>query len=99
MERNRRKWVRPYLNKQETLSNLSKEFILNNYLFKNIMRILENDFEYLVQKIGPSMGKTRCSNEETVLITTRLAIKLTFLMTGESCKSLIFKVPNFNSIL
>uniref|UniRef100_A0A8D9EFN8 Uncharacterized protein n=1 Tax=Cacopsylla melanoneura TaxID=428564 RepID=A0A8D9EFN8_9HEMI len=94
-KRNRRIWIRDYLNKRETLKSISNELVLDSFLFKNFSRMSKSDFEYLIQKIGPNIKKqdtvmrTVISNE-TIPLTTRILITLRYLATGDSYRSLMY---------
>lgn len=92
-------WMRPFLSKRSTSENLTRELILDSYLFKNFTRMSKNDFEYLLNIIGPRIVKSDTNMRNAIPITTRLAITLRFLATGDSYRSLmyLFKV-HFSSI-
>lgn len=86
----RRVWIRPYLNRRETITNLDKELILDKYLFQNFTRMSKSDFEYLLNTIGPRIKKEDTNMRKAIPINTRLAITLRFLATGDSYKSLMY---------
>lgn len=51
-------WMRAFLSKRSTSENLTRELILDSYLFKNFTRMSKNDFEYLLNIIGPRIVKS-----------------------------------------
>lgn len=83
-------WIRPYLNRRETLDNLSLEISLDSKLFNNFNRMSKSDFDFLLNKIGPKIKRKDTNMRTAIPITTRLAITLRFLATGDSYKSLMY---------
>ena len=53
-------------------------------LFRNFTRMTASDFELLQQLIGPSIKKQDTNMREAIPISTRLAVTLRFLATGDS---------------
>uniref|UniRef100_A0A8D9EFH2 Uncharacterized protein n=1 Tax=Cacopsylla melanoneura TaxID=428564 RepID=A0A8D9EFH2_9HEMI len=89
-KRNRRIWIRDYLNKRETLKSISNELVLDSFLFKNFSRMSKSDFEYLIQKIGPNIKKQDTVMRRAIPLTTRILITLRYLATGDSYRSLMY---------
>lgn len=57
-QKKKRLRIRPYLNRRETVDNLSLAVIsLDNKLFKNLARISKGDFDFLLNKIGPKIKR------------------------------------------
>ena len=62
--------------------------------FENFCRISLEDFEYLLNKIGPHIAKSDTNMRKCIPVQERFAIALRFLASGDSYKSLayLFKV-------
>lgn len=58
--------------------------------FQNFCRMSATDFEYLIQKIGPTICKTDTNMRKCIPDQERLAVTLRFLATGDSFKSLSY---------
>lgn len=58
--------------------------------FVNFCRMSAVDFEYLLNKIGPSISKMNTNMRESIHIKERLAVTLRFLASGDSFKSLSY---------
>jgi hypothetical protein len=58
--------------------------------------MFSTDFEYLLQKIGPSISKENTNWRECIPPKIRLAVTLRFLATGDSYRSLnfLFKISS-----
>lgn len=94
----RRYWMK-HLYQQRTLEGSSQ---LLNILsldestghFKNFLRMSPQDFEILLNKIGPKIQKKDTNLRKAISAKERLAITLRFLATGDSYSSLqyLFKV-------
>lgn len=82
--------MRRFLSNRNVSENLSRELMLDTYLFQNFTRMSKQDFEFLVQTIGHRIARTNTNMRENVPITTRLAITLRFLATGDSYRSLMY---------
>lgn len=85
-----RMWIRPYLSRRDTLDSVDKELMLDKYLFKNFTRMSKSDFEFLVNRIGPNIQRQDTNMRNAIPVTTRLAITLRYLATGDSFKSLMY---------
>lgn len=58
--------------------------------FENFCRMSSEDFEYILNKIGPSISKMNTNMRECIPIKERLAVTLRFLASGDSFKSLSY---------
>ena len=74
-------------------------------LFRNFTRMTASDFELPLQLIGPSIKKqdTNTCIREAIPISTRLAVTLRFLVTGDSYHTLMYtfriSVPAISTII
>jgi len=59
-------------------------------LFRNFTRMTASDFELLLQLIGPSIKKQDINMREAIPISTRLAVTLRFLATGDSYHTVMY---------
>jgi hypothetical protein len=59
-----------------------------NGQFQNFMRMLQSDFDLLINLIGPKIATTETILRESISIQNRLAVILRFLVTGKSFTSL-----------
>ena len=97
--RQRRWWVREwiknrhrsgaiYLIEQELQFKYSEDF-------KNLLRMSENDFAFLLERVSLSIQKADTNMREAIPSKTKLMITLRYLATGDSFKSLefFFKIP------
>lgn len=99
-KRNRRMWVRPYLARRQVLSStLWNELRLDDFLFQNFTRMSRSDFELLVNKLGPIITKETTNMRDPIPVTTKLAITLRFLATGDSYRSLMYQFRVSNSCI
>lgn len=89
-KKKRRMWIRPYFNRRETVDNLCQELMLDKKLFDNFSRMSKSDFEYILNKIGPKIKRNDTNMRNAIPVTTRLAITLRYLATGDSFKSLMY---------
>lgn len=62
--------------------------------FENFCRMSQDDFTFLLNKVGPYISKIDTNMRQCIPIQERFAIALRFLATGDSYKSLayLFKV-------
>jgi len=71
--------------------------------FRNFTRMTASDFELLLQLIGPSIKKQDTNMREEIPISTRLAVTLSFLATGDSYRTLLYifrtLVPAISTII
>lgn len=87
-----RMWIRPYLlvSRRDTLDSVDKELMLDKYLFKFFTRMSKSDFEFLMNRIRPNIQRQDTNMRNAIPVTTRLAITLRYLATGDSFKSLMY---------
>lgn len=64
--------------------------------FQNFSRISREDFQYLLDSIGPRISKCDSNWRKSIPALERLAVTLRFLATGDSFKSLhyLFKISS-----
>ncbi|KAJ8982008.1 hypothetical protein NQ317_004095, partial [Molorchus minor] len=96
----KRLWVRPYLARRQVLSStLWNDLCLDDFLFQNFTRMSRSDFELLVNKLGPIIIKETTNMRDPIPVTTKLAITLKFLATGDSYRSLMYQFRVSNSCI
>lgn len=91
-------WVRDWVKKRETEGcyvKLLKELSNEPKLFKNFLRMTENDFDFLLDLVTPCIEKIDTQMRKSISAGERLAMTLRFLATGQSFKSLqyLFRIP------
>lgn len=95
----RRWWTRDWiLNRSVTgASALIQKELVSTYPedFKNLLRMSEDHFNYLLQRISNRIQKSDTHLREAIPAQTKLEMTLRYLATGDSFKSLefLFKVP------
>ncbi|KAF9405809.1 hypothetical protein HW555_013591 [Spodoptera exigua] len=64
--------------------------------FNNFVRMSSSDFEYLLQKISPTIAKKDTDWRDAIPVKVRLAVTLRYLATGDSYRSLhyLFKISS-----
>lgn len=89
--RERRWWVKPWLNKSRGNRNIINEFIKENDWdsYTNFLRMKEDTFLKLLNKIKRRISK-RSYRRECVSAKDKLIITLRYLATGESYRSLMY---------
>ena len=91
--RRRRWWVRPMLYKRNEAGNRLLADIAEEAADETIiqfLRMTEEDFEYMLQKITPKICKQDTYMRKAITVRERLIIGLRFIATGENFKSLQF---------
>ena len=85
-------WVRPFLRRREEETENFLEDLKIDPLsgFKKISRISCEDFEMLINTIGPFIAKQDTNYRRSVPVSIRLAITLRYLGTGDSFASLMY---------
>ncbi|XP_056090774.1 uncharacterized protein LOC130070418 [Rhinichthys klamathensis goyatoka] len=85
-------WVHPILQKRKNhgeFHHLIQELRLDNGRFKAYFRVDKDQFDYILRKVGPSIGKQSFCRE-TISPAQRLCICLRYLATGDSFKTIAF---------
>ncbi|KAJ8352060.1 hypothetical protein SKAU_G00235360 [Synaphobranchus kaupii] len=69
---------------------LVQELRLDDARFKAYFRLNRQQFEEVLQKIGPTIAKMQTNYRETISPAERLCICLRYLSTGDSFRSIAF---------
>lgn len=87
----RKYWVRPWIDKRLTreVYNVDKDLlpqlrIEDEECYKNFVRMTASDFDYLLRKVQPLIHKQDTNMRQAIPASTRLALTLRFLATGNS---------------
>lgn len=83
--------MRPYLARREYISPVCTELSWDSFLFKNFTRMSRYDFEVLLNKVRPILTKQTTNMREPISVSTKLAITLRFLASGDSYRSLMYQ--------
>ncbi|XP_050064956.1 uncharacterized protein LOC126553887 [Aphis gossypii] len=89
----RRYWVNEYYKSRNkyNATNMLYDLTLNSTKkFENFCRMSPEDFEYLLNKIGPSITKTDTNMRKSIPIQEKLAVTLRYLASGDSFISLSY---------
>ncbi|CAB0017418.1 unnamed protein product [Nesidiocoris tenuis] len=89
-KRKRSIWQREYFSRRDLSTAVASELLLDNWLFVNFARMSKSDFELLVGMVGPKIRKADTEKRKAIPVSTRLAITLRFLATGDSYHSLMY---------
>lgn len=97
----RRFWVRPTLRRRTShgvenlITDIREDDIgLSGEIrssFTNFLRMSNEDFESLLELVGPVIHKKNTNFRNSISITERLAVTLRFLATGDSYHSLMYQ--------
>lgn len=93
--RNKRRWWTRKWILQRSYTNLIKEISEYPEDFKNLLRMSEHHFQYLLKLVSPKIQKNDTNMREALPAKLKLEITLRYLATGDSFKSLeyLFRVP------
>ncbi|CAK1595085.1 unnamed protein product [Parnassius mnemosyne] len=96
-QRKRLWWVSSFNKSRSSYNatNMLSDFVRETSgTFENFCRMSQDDFTFLLNKIGPHISKIDTNMRQCIPIQERFAIALRFLATGGSYKSLsyLFKV-------
>jgi len=103
-KRCRKRWMASFLERRNRNINILGEVRMDSCaLFRNFTRMTASDFELLLQLIGRSIKKQDTNMREAIPISTRLAVTLRFLATGDSYHTLMYifriSVPAISTII
>jgi hypothetical protein len=82
--------MRPFLSRRSNSETVTREVLLDSYLFKNFTRMSKSELEFLLNAIGPRITKRDTNMRSAIPITTRFAITLRFVATGDSYRTLMY---------
>ncbi|KAF9405270.1 hypothetical protein HW555_013929 [Spodoptera exigua] len=96
----RRRWWMLTIHRNRTKNSMENQFA-ELYAepsgeFNNFVRMSSSDFEYLLQKISPTIAKKDTDWRDAIPVKVRLAVTLRYLATGDSYRSLhyLFKISS-----
>jgi hypothetical protein len=102
-KRYRRHWMASFLERRNQNLNILEEVRMDSCAFRNFTRMTANDFELLLQLIGPRIKKQDTNMREAVPLSRRLAVTLRVLATGDSYHTLMYtfrvSVPAVSTII
>ena len=103
-KRYRKRWMASFLERRNRNLYILGEVRMDSCaLFRNFTRMTASDFELLLQLIAPSIEKQDTNMREAIPISTRLAVTLRFLATGDSYHTLMYifrlSVPAISTII
>jgi hypothetical protein len=99
-KRYRKLWMANFLERRNWNLNILGEVRMDScVIFRNFTRMTASDFELLLQMIGPSIKKQDTNMREAIPISTRLAVTLRFLATGDSYHIFRISVPAISTII
>ena len=92
--RQRRWWVREWILRRgiSGATNLVDTELKNQYAddFKNLLRMTEDQFEYLLQRVGPLISKSDTNMRKAISAKTKLEVTLWYVAAGDSFKNFKF---------
>lgn len=90
--RQRRWWVRPWLEDKQTagLKLVNKEFKEDPEQFKQFIRMNEQSFNKLLDRLKPQLEKSNTNFRDAISARDKLIVTLRFLATGETYRSLMY---------
>lgn len=93
-KKNRRWWTRKWI-LQRSYTTLSNEISEIPEEFKNLLRMSEHHFQFLLGLVSPKIQKNDTNMREALSAKLKLEITLRYLATGDSFKTLeyLFRVP------
>ena len=103
-KRYQKHWMTSFLERRNQNLNLLGEVRMDScVVFRNFTKMTASGFELLLQLIGPSIKKQDTNMREAIPISTRFAVILRFLATGDSYHTLMYifrtSVPAISTII
>ena len=93
----RRWWVRKWILERNSRATLVHKELRSSHTedFKNLLRMSEGGFEYLLERVSPLISKSDTNMRPAITAKIKLTVTLRYLATGDSFKSLefLFRVP------
>ena len=91
INRNRKRWTANFPDRRNKILNIFGEVRTDSCaLFRNFTRTTANDFDLLLQLIGPRTKKQDTNMRHAIPTSKRLAVTLRFLVTGDSHHTLTY---------